>query len=173
MLILLPQILVGFAMLPLVMFLLLMLSVLLQVEPVFLHGTMPLLLIPMLVGLALLLVVLRMVLLLHELMPVGSRLLAFARRGLQLAVLVYVGVGSGAGWRPAAAPTGGAVGVVAAAGVGSWQLDVGGPDGQRASCVAAGDPLAPVGGGWRSAVATSVHEQRVAASGVASVVRGQ
>jgi hypothetical protein len=33
-----------------------------------------------------------MVLLLHVLMPVGSRLLAFARRGLQLAVLVHVAV---------------------------------------------------------------------------------
>jgi hypothetical protein len=46
----------------------------------------------MLVGLALLLVVLLMILLLHVLMPVGSRLLAFARRGLQLAVLVHVAV---------------------------------------------------------------------------------
>jgi hypothetical protein len=42
--------------------------------------------------LALLVVVLLMVLLLHVLMPVGSRLLAFARRGLQEAVLVHVAV---------------------------------------------------------------------------------
>jgi hypothetical protein len=42
--------------------------------------------------LAMLLVVLLMVLLLHVLMPVGSRLLAFARTWLQLAVLVHVAV---------------------------------------------------------------------------------
>jgi hypothetical protein len=42
--------------------------------------------------LAVLLVVLLMVLLLHVLMSVGNRLLAFARRGLQLAVLVHVAV---------------------------------------------------------------------------------
>jgi hypothetical protein len=87
--------LVGFALLPLVLLLLLMLAVLPQVEPLLLHGTMPLLLILMLVGLAMLLlmlVVLLMVLLLHVFVLVGSRLLAFARRGLQLAVLVNVAV---------------------------------------------------------------------------------
>jgi hypothetical protein len=73
----------------------LLMQLLPQVEPLFLHGTKPVMLIPMLVGLALLLlvvVVLLMVLLLHVLMLVSSRLLAFARRGLQLAVLVHVAV---------------------------------------------------------------------------------
>jgi hypothetical protein len=79
-------------------------------------------------------------------------------------------VGYGAGLRPGAALAGGAVGVVIAAGVNSWQLVVGGPDGQGVGRVAAGDPLAFVGVGWRSAVATSVHEQRVAASGAAAEV---
>jgi hypothetical protein len=71
------------------------------------------------------------------------------------------GVGSGVGWRPADTLAGGAVGVVASAGVCSWPPAVAGRDGQGVGRVAAGDAFAPVGGGWRSAVATTVHEQRV------------
>jgi hypothetical protein len=75
------------------------------------------------------------------------------------------GVGYGAGRRPAAALVGGVVGVVAAAEVGSWSTVVGVNVGQGVGRVATGDAFALVGGGWRSAVATIVHDQRVAASG--------
>jgi hypothetical protein len=159
----------------------LQLAVLLHVQPLLQDGTRLLLLILMLVGFALLLevllmllLVLMMALLLHVLMLVGGRLTVFVSRGLQTVVLLHVcvvaGVGSGAGWRPAAAPAGGAVGVVAAAGAGSWPTVVGGLDGRGASRVHAGDAFEHVGGGWRLAVATNVHAHMDAARGAAAYV---
>jgi hypothetical protein len=59
-----------------------------------------------------------------------------------------VGVGTRAGLRQAAAPFGGVVGVVVAAGDSSWPAPVACSSGQRAGRFDAGGDFAAVGVGW-------------------------
>jgi hypothetical protein len=79
---------------------------------------------------------------------------------------VATGVGTSVGWRSAATHVGGVVGDVAASGATWWPSVVAGHGGQRVGRTTIGSAFAVVVS-WRSAAATGVHGQRIAASGYA------